>query len=125
MPRTNLPRTTLTANDHTAALAGLTIDATLVTNGCVINAADFERTVLLVENTGGDTKSVTVKAGNSTASYTATRGDLAAPVPGTGGQVFVGPFSSARFQQHGGALHVDFETGFTGTVTALQVPQHT
>ncbi|MBD3544475.1 hypothetical protein [Streptomyces sp. JV180] len=125
MPRTVITGARLTANAHTAQPAATTIDAALVTNGAAINGVDFEHTVLVVANTAGGSKSVTVRAGNSTASFTAKQGDLVAPVAGSGGQTVVGPFTSSRFQQHGGALHVDFESGFTGTITVLRIPRYT
>ncbi|GAB3169829.1 hypothetical protein [Streptomyces incanus] len=122
MARTNLPYTQLAPNRHNADPAGTTIDATLVTNGVVINAADFERTLLRVRNTAGSSKTVTVRAGDSSAAWMAAQGDLAAPVAADNGETFLGPFTSARFQQAGGKLHVDFQSGTTGTITALKLP---
>lgn len=123
MARTNLPYTDLAPNEYAAEPEALTIDATLVTNGAAITGADYERTVLRVTNTAGTSKTVTVRAGDSTAAWMAGQGDLAAPVAADK-ETFVGPFNQARFQQYGGRLHVDFEAGFTGSITAFRLPRH-
>lgn len=120
MPRTALTPTTLGTTD-VADPTGTTIDSTLVTNGVVINTADPSRTVLRVTNSAGSTKKVTVRAGGKDGpAWMRTQGDTEVSVATTATR-WIGPFSEARYVQHGGKLHIDFETGFTGTITALQL----
>jgi len=124
MPRTTVNYTNFAPNSHIADTAGTTIDAALVTNGVAISNADPEHTVLRVTNTATTAKTVTVKAGTGTQSWMAGQGDLAAQVAANTGVRFIGPFTSARFQQApGSALHVNFEAGFTGTITVFRVPK--
>ncbi|MGV9278060.1 hypothetical protein [Streptomyces griseosporeus] len=123
MARTAVSYTALTPNGHTTDVAGTTIDATLVTNGVVINDVDPERTVLRVANTATGAKNVIVRTGSGTQSWMAGQGDLTVSVGANTGKEFVGPFTSARFQQKGSKLYVDFETGFTGTLTVFKLPR--
>lgn len=123
MARTAVSYTALTPNGHTTDVAGTTIDATLVTNGVVINDVDPERTVLRVTNTAAGAKNVIVRTGTGTQSWMAGQGDLTVSVGANTGKEFVGPFTSARFQQKGSKLYIDFESGFTGTITVFKLPK--
>jgi hypothetical protein len=123
MARTAVSYTALTPNGHTSDVAGTTIDATLVTNGVVINDVDPERTVLRVTNTATGAKNVIVRTGTGVQSWMAGQGDLTVSVGANTGKEFVGPFTSARFQQKGTKLYVDFESGFTGTLTVFKLPK--
>ena len=123
MARTAVSYTALTPNGHTSDVAGTTIDATLVSNGVVINGVDPERTLIRVTNTAGADKVVTVKAGTGVQSWMAGQGDLATTVAATSGKEFIGPFTSARFQQAGSKLYVDFASGTTGTITVFKLPK--
>lgn len=119
MARTSLTPTNLGGGDL-ADPTGTTIDATLVTNGVVINTADPSRTVLRVNNSAASAKKVFVRAGGTDGpAWMGVQGDQEVSVP-AGGTRWIGPFSEARFLQHGGKLHVDFESGTTGTVTAFK-----
>ncbi|MFE7233911.1 hypothetical protein ACFVAF_25240 [Streptomyces sp. NPDC057596] len=122
MPRTAVNYSKLVPNGYLAAPAGTTIDAALVTNGVVINNADPEHTVLLVANSAAGAKNVTVRAGSGSQSWMAGQGDRVQSVAASGSG-WLGPFTSAKFQQKGSKLHVDFESGFTGTVTVLKLPR--
>lgn len=120
MARTALTPTSLSGGD-VADPAGTTIDATLVTNGVVINSADPSRTVLRVTNSAGTAKKVTVRAGGADGpAWMRTQGDLEVSVA-AGATRWIGPLSEARYSQHGGKLNIDFETGTTGTVAALKM----
>jgi len=120
VPRTALTPTSLGGGD-VADPTGTTIDSTLVTNGVVINSADPTRTVLRVNNSAGSTKKVTIRAGDAGgAAWMRTQGDTEVSVAASGTH-WIGPLSEARYSQSGGKLHVDFESGFTGTVTAFQL----
>jgi hypothetical protein len=123
MARTAVSYTALTPNGHTSDVAGTTIDSTLVTNGVVINDVDPERTVLRVANTATGAKNVLVRTGTGTQSWMAGQGDLTVSVGANTGKEWVGPFTSARFQQKGTKLYVDFESGFTGTITVFKLPK--
>ncbi|MFL3869248.1 hypothetical protein LT966_21855 [Streptomyces griseobrunneus] len=120
MPRTALTPTNLGVTD-VADPTGTAIDSTLVTNGVVINTADPSRTVLRVANSAGSAKKVTVRAGGKDGpAWMRTQGDTEVSV-GASGTRWIGPFSEARYLQHGGKLNIDFESGFTGTVTAFKL----
>lgn len=123
MARTAVSYSPLVANGHLTSPTGTTIDATLVTNGVVISKVDPERTLLRVTNTAGAAKNVTVKAGAGSQAWMAGAGDYVQSVGATTGNEFLGPFTSARFQQKGSMLYVDFESGFTGTLTVLKLPK--
>lgn len=120
MARTALTPTSL-SGPGIADPAGTTIDATLVTNGVVINTADPSRTVLKVTNSAGSAKKVTVRAGGKDGpAWMRTQGDTDESV-GASATRWLGPFSEARYLQHGGKLNIDFESGFTGTITAFKL----
>lgn len=120
MARTSLTPTAFGGGD-VADPTGTAIDSTLVTNGVVINSADPSRTVLRVANSAGSAKKVTVRAGDAGGpAWMRTQGDTEVSV-GASGTRWLGPFSEARYSQSGGKLHIDFETGFTGTITAFQL----
>ncbi|MFD3520417.1 hypothetical protein [Streptomyces sp. NPDC058653] len=123
MPRTAVPYTPLVPNNHLTDVAGTTVDSTLVTNGVVINDADPEHTLIRVTNTHSSAHSVTVKAGTSSAAWMAGQGDLVQPVALTSGVEWLGPFTSARFQQPGTKLYVDFASGHTGAITVFKLPR--
>jgi hypothetical protein len=123
MARTAVSYSNLVPNGGLAAPAGTTIDATLVTNGVVIENVDPERTLLRVTNTATAAKNVTVRTGTGTQSWMAGQGDLTVQVAANTGHAFIGPFTSARFQQTGSKLHVDFEAGTTGTITVFKLPK--
>ncbi|MFF9003660.1 hypothetical protein ACF1GW_38845 [Streptomyces achromogenes] len=123
MARTAVSYTTFTPNGHTTDVAGTTIDATLVTNGVVINNVDPEHTVLRVTNTATGAKNVIVRTGSGVQSWMAGQGDLTVSVGANTGKEWVGPFTSAHYQQTGSRLYVDFESGFTGTITVFKMPK--
>ncbi|MFJ2110618.1 hypothetical protein ACIOEX_01595 [Streptomyces sp. NPDC087850] len=123
MPRTAVPYTKLVPNGHVTDPAGTTIDSTLVTNGVVINGADPEHTVIRVTNTSTGGKAVTVRAGTGTQAWMGGQGDSVTTVATTSGVEWLGPFTSARFQQQGSKLHVDFASGTTGSITVFKLPK--
>ena len=123
MARTAVTPVAFTPNGHTSDVAGTTIDATLVTNGVVINTADPEHTVLRITNTATGAKNVIVRTGTGSQSWMAGQGDLTVSVGANTGKEFVGPFTSAHYQQRGSKLYIDFESGFTGTITAFKMPK--
>lgn len=125
MPRTAVTPTAFSRTAKVVRPAGTTIDATLVTNGVVI-APEFplEELVVEVTNTFAGAKIVTIQSGTNPPALSAGQGDM------TGSQAqnevaYYGPFESARFRQTGAepGLHVDFESGTTGTIRAYRVPR--
>jgi hypothetical protein len=115
--RTTIPISQLVGN------GGLTVTPTAIdiANGMTVPAAWPEATILVVTNTDTNPHTVTVPAGD--------------PVGGTGSWpnqtfsvpassfAYIGPFESAKVQQIGGSLSVNFVSGHTGTITALRLPK--
>jgi hypothetical protein len=120
MARTALSYTNLAGNSAIAQPAGTAVD---VSNGHVIAHAEFERTILRVANTSGADRAVTIKAGAYPPALASGLGDLAVTVAATSGVQLIGPFESGRFMQADGSMHIDYASGFTGTITALRVPK--
>lgn len=117
MARTHLPQTRVL--DGQAAAGDF--DAIDQAQGMYVNL-EGQRVgvVLVVRNTAGSEKDLTVSASDGT-------GDLVVAVPATTGERFVYIRDAARFMQSpgdGGRLHLDFESGMTGTVAAV-VPGQT
>lgn len=127
MARTALVPRALVANGNLIGSTGsTTIDATLVTNGAVIDACKADRTILRVTNTEGSTNTVTIKAGDNPPALGQGLGDLVVTVAATTGVQYIGPFESGRFIQGGadvGDMHIDFESAMTGTIDALLLPR--
>lgn len=127
MARTAIVPRALIANGNLNGAAGATtIDATLVTNGVVIENAEPERTLLRVTNTEGSTNVLTVRKGDNPPALAAGQGDLAVTIAATTGVQYIGPFESGRFLQGGadaGDLHIDFESGMTGAIDVLLIPK--
>jgi hypothetical protein len=123
MARTAVSYTPFVPNSHLTDVAGTTIDSTLVTNGVVINGADPEHTLIRVTNTATGAKNVFVRTGSGIQAWMAGQGDLTVSVGANTGKEFLGPFTSAHYQQDGSTLYVDFESGFTGTITVFKMPK--
>lgn len=129
MPRTAVtPRALVPNSSLNGATGATTIDATLVTNGVVVESAKPELMLIRVTNTEASTNTVTVKAGDNPPALAAGLGDLVVTVAATTGVQYIGPFESGRFLQGGadaGDVHIDFETGMTGAIDILTFPRNT
>lgn len=129
MPRTAIvPRALVPNGNLNGATGATTIDATLVTNGVVVDSAKPELMLIRVTNTEGSTNTVTIKAGDNPPALAAGLGDLVVTVAATTGVQYIGPFESGRFLQGGsdmGDIHIDFETGMTGAIDILTFPRNT
>lgn len=134
MARTAITPRALVANGSLDGATGpVTIDATLVSNGAIINGVEPERTIIRVTNTEGSTNDVTIKGGDNPPAHAAGQGDLAVTVAATTGVRYLGPFESGRFLKvlddagvnKGGSLYIDFETGMTGAIDVLLLPKAT
>ena len=115
-----------TAITPTAWLAnGNVVDPTYTAadavNGMSVAADETERIILHVKNGDTAAKTVTVKAGANPPAWRAGVGDLEVSVA-AGTNQYIGPFESARFEQTGGALWVDFSAATSTTVAAYRLP---
>ena len=123
MARDAVTITALTIDAGTNSPAGTTIVAD---EGVTIAAGgDTDKLLIRITHTDTETNDATIVA--PTDSPQAVRSGLGSIVsefaPGDGTAVvryFV--IESARFAQSDGAIHIDFETLFTGTVAAFRLP---
>lgn len=118
MARTAVPYTNVSPGSIVVP-TGTTIDPT---NDHVINGADTEKTVLVISNTAASAHIVIVKAGVFPVAVSSGQGDLSLSIA-AGATGYFGPFESSRFKRNDGSVWLDFETGHTGTVTALSIPR--
>jgi hypothetical protein len=120
MARDNVAITALTLNGAVAESAGVAISPT---NGAVIAAGgNTQRLLIVVKNTSGASRDVTVRAGVNPPAALAGQGDLVASVPATTG-VRMFAIESGRFAQENGDIHVDFVTSTAGTIHAYRLPR--
>lgn len=150
MPRTALTPKVLTGNGAIVNMAndGTNMTAVDNTNGMTIAipttgipaGANIDNLILLVLNTNGTGRTVTVRAatpdggasktGAGTAnpaqtypSFEAGKGDLTtSAMTLTTGIGVIGPFEVARFLQPDGTVSIDF-SGATGFIAAILVPR--
>ena len=112
--RTNAPPSSI-------AITKQAIDA-ITGDGNGIDITDFFLSTgnqLVIENTTGSAKIVTIIAGPSATCVKAGVGDFDLSIPLTSNKT-INQIESARFKQDvGGSLYVDFETGMTGYVYAI------
>ncbi len=109
-------------NTTGAAIKELTLQAVTVANGIKLKKAmECMRNtlMLLVTNSAGADKTVTLKAGNKYPN--ACLGDLTLPI-GTGKTATIVVQDPSRFVDADGAICIDFGTGFTGTIAAVAKP---
>ena len=127
MARTNLPLTNLVANGGLTDPAGTTADQANGMNVAIPTTAipsgpHIDKLMLRVANTAGTAKNVIVRKGVDPPAFRSSIGDLTVQVAATTGVKWVGPFEIARFVQADSSLNIDFESGFTGTITAFMAP---
>lgn len=126
MPRTSVAYRALVPNSSLNGATGpTTVDATLVTNGVVVEDAVPELTVIRVTHTDAAAHDMIVRAGTMPLAIASGQGDLTVEVAATSGVRYFGPFESGRFLQNDGSLYIDFETGFAGSIDVLRVPRNT
>src|SRR5690348_12616339 len=117
MARTAITLRNLTANSGIAAPSADNIDQSngmnlaLPTSSIPANPS-MERLVLVVANTAGSIKAVTIRAGvgggaTPGQAFRSGLGDLSVNVAATTGVSYVGPLESARFAQLDGSINVD------------------
>lgn len=126
MPRTAVAYRNLVPNSSLNGATGpTTVDSTLVTNGVVVANAVPELTVIRATHTDGTAHDLIVRAGDNPPALAAGQGDLTVEVALTSGVRYFGPFESGRFLQNDGSMHIDFETGYVGTIDVLRIPRNT
>jgi hypothetical protein len=100
-----------------------TIDSTLVTNGVVIASANPEKLVIRFANTHGATQVMTISASDTKIpAWLSELGDHTVSAASTTGIKEVVGLDSARYLQSDGSLHIDFDSGTTGTLETLYLP---
>lgn len=110
----------LILNDGLAEAVGTTI---VVANGAYVDCkGDTQGLWLVVKNTNGSERNVTIKAGDNPPALLAGQGDLVEPVAATSGVKLI-CLESARFVQSDGTIHIDFGASMAGTVQAYRLPQ--
>lgn len=104
------------------AAAPVTIDATLVTNGVSITGGGAKKGAICIRvaNTSGAARDVTIQSGGFPGAGTT---DLVVEVAATTGVQVITIGASALYEQTDESYHVDFESGFTGTILVTRVPR--
>lgn len=100
-------------------ITATTVNATLVTAG--LSITDFfnvEEPRLHVSNSADAAKTVTLVASTEATAIKGGIGNFVLSIPAKETHV-LDQVESARFMQAGGALFVDFQTGFEGTIVAV------
>jgi hypothetical protein len=126
--RTNLPLTKLVANSGVLNPSATTVDQTNGMNVALASesipaGANSDRLVLKVDNTAAAAHNVIVRAGAANPpAFRAGIGDITFSVTNAE-SAYVGPFEWARVAQSDGSVNVDFDSGFTGTITAFLLPR--
>lgn len=129
MARTNLPISALVAEGGLADPAGTTIDQTngmnvVMTTETVPPTYDAYRGVFLrVANTAAGAHNVIIRAGINPPAFRAPIGDLTVSVT-NGTTKWLGPFEMGRHAQSDDSINIDFDAGFTGTITAFVAPRN-
>lgn len=126
MARDAVTVTKITKHTAVAIPVGVTINTT---NGANISGLGKTRKlVLIIQNTiTNATKVATIKAGAYPPGALQGQGDLALTIPAGStallGTVFV-TIEAARFLQADGSINVDYATGMTGFLSAVQIPDN-
>lgn len=114
MARDAVTITDLSLDAGTTPATGTTIDPA---NGVSIAAGgDTSRLLLEISQTAEADKDITIVAGTG---FRAGLGSLVLTLNAATSLVAI---ESARFAQADGSIHIDFETGTTGTVKAYRLP---
>lgn len=120
MARDAIHITTLAANSATASPTDGTV--TQANGSKLVPVKSARKYVLRVTHTASGSHDVTVLKGSSPPADAAGQGDLVTTFAAgnvTAVVKWIGPLSSARFQQSDGTISVDYASGFTGTVEAF------
>jgi hypothetical protein len=118
MARTAATVNTLTANNNVAVPTTTAVD---VANGHVITGVPAEQLIIIANLTFAGAKTITIKAGANPPALAAGQGDHVVSINNS--TRWIGPLTSARFQQADGSVYVDYEAGSTGTITVVRLPR--
>ena len=129
MARTNLPLSSLVAESTTSLAdpAGTAVDQANGMNVAVTSESipptydAYKGIILRVANTAAAAHNVIVRAGVNPPAFRAPLGDLLVSVT-NGTTKWIGPFDMARHAQSDDSINIDFDAGFTGTITAFLLP---
>lgn len=126
MARTAITRRNLVPNGALLAPTADTIDQAngmtlAITNTGVPAGPDMDMVILKVDNSAAAAHNVIIRAGDNPPAFRAGLGDLTISVT-NGTTKYIGPFDPSRFKQDDSSLSVDFDSGFTGTITAFFMP---
>jgi hypothetical protein len=119
MARTVVPITPLPSNSITEAVVETIVQA----DGAIVPAkGDLQGLILVVTQTNGTQRVLTIKKGAGDQALTAGQGDLTFTVPATTGHVLVN-LEGTRVTQVDGSVHVDFAASFAGVIAAYRIPR--
>jgi hypothetical protein len=117
MARTAITLTPLVGNSGTTATT-TNID---IANGMVLTGARPEWTIFVITNTDTSPHVVTIQASDPVLGAGSwPNRTFSVPASST---AYVGPFESAKVQQKDGSVYLNFVSGHTGTVAAVQMPR--
>lgn len=117
MARTVIPITDFSLNAAVATPAATTADQA---NGMYIDAKGSSRILVRVTNTFAGAKNFIARKGVQPPAQAATLGDLTVSHAQNAEKWYM--LHPERFVQADGTINIDFESGFTGNVTAYRVP---
>ncbi len=117
MARDIVTSTKRATNTDIADVAGVAINTT---NGSSVTSNKVRKTYIVVTNTSGSTRIVTVKRNAAVADPVPTDYSTS-PIAATTGVQVLGPFDG-RYVQADGSIWLDFVSGHTGVVKAYELP---
>lgn len=125
MARTVINVTPLGRNGSVNAAGAGVYQAADSTNDMLFEAGDADRLLIHVKNTNAAARTLTVKAGaggHQSSAWMGGLGDLVVNIPATTGDVLIGPFESARFEQNDGNIYLDLDASANVTLAVFQLP---
>ncbi len=118
MPAVTLVPINVTPGNTTVNWAPTTITSQMITDGVQVRFPRDGKLLIIVTNTAGSSKTVTLKAGDGIAR---NQGNLTRELEGYTGTWVIRPEPSSRFKDRDGFLQLQLESGTTGTIAALQI----
>ena len=118
MPAVTLNPITVRPGNTTANWTTTTITSAMVSDGVQVRYPKDGRLIIIVTNSAGSAKNVTVRAGSGPA---ASQGNIVRQLPATTGTWIIHPDPSARTKDGDGYVQLTLESGTTGTIAALAI----
>jgi hypothetical protein len=84
-----------------------------------------DKLLINVKNSNAATRDITIKAGaggHQSQAWMGGQGDLVVTVPANTGDVWFGPFETARFEQTDGNINIDISAAAGVTIAAFRLP---